>query len=248
MRYALISDIHANLAALDAVLVDIGERGVDATHHLGDLVGYSSAPNEVIARLAERGITGVAGNYDTTVARHYKHCGCRAESPAQEALAHESFTWTLAHTSAASKAQLAALPFRVDLRPNGGHVAGPTVTLVHATPQSNLVYVTEDRSDDFLRKMAESARLSRGDVLCFGHTHKPWHRAVDGIHFINTGSVGRPKDGDPRASYILLTIANGDVTVEVTRVAYDIAATAAGVRAAGLPEAFVRFLETGGAA
>src|SRR5581483_4416521 len=71
MRYALISDVHANLPALDAVLDDIDTIGVDAVCHLGDLVGYAPWPNEVVARIAERAIPGVAGNYDSTVAANY---------------------------------------------------------------------------------------------------------------------------------------------------------------------------------
>mgnify|MGYP001499085153 CR=1 FL=1 len=246
MRYALISDIHANLPALDAVLADIDTRGAAATYPLGDLVGYSSAPNEVVARLRDAGISGVAGNYDSTVAMAYTHCGCRSESARQEELAHISFAWTLAHTSDAAKRLLGALPFRLDVKPLGGHVAGPTVTLVHATPGSNLVYVTEDRTDEFLAKMAASAGLAAGDVICFGHTHKPWHRTVAGVHFVNTGSVGRPKDGNARAGYVLLDVDAQGARVEFVRVDYDIAVTIAGVRAAGLPEAFVAFLETGG--
>src|SRR5271155_420725 len=117
MRYALIADIHANLPALEAVLADIAGRGVDATYHLGDLVGYAPWPNETVALLRAEGIAGVAGNYDSTVATGYKHCGCKYENPEQEAPSHESYVWTLAHTSALSKAYLAALPFRIDLRP-----------------------------------------------------------------------------------------------------------------------------------
>ena len=248
MRYALISDIHANLPALDAVLADIEARGAAATYHLGDLVGYSSAPDDVVVRLRAAGISGVAGNYDSTVAHGYKHCGCRSENARQEELAHLSFSWTLSNTSEESQAFLGALPFRLDLKPLGGHVAGPTVTLVHATPGSNLVYVTEDRSDEFLAKMAASAGLTVGDVICFGHTHRPWQRTVDGVHFVNTGSVGRPKDGDARAGYVVLDVDASAVRAEFVRVDYDIAATSAGVRAAGLPEEFVRFLETGGRA
>lgn len=247
MRYALLSDIHGNLPALDAVLADIDARGdADAIHHLGDLVGYSSQPNEVVARLTERGIIGVAGNYDSTVAHAYKHCGCRSENPRQEELAHLSFEWTCAHTTAVTKRLLAALPYRLDLRPLGGHLAGPTVTLVHATPGNNLVYVTEDRSDDFLAKQAQAAGLRPGDVLAFGHTHTPWTRTVDGITFVNTGSVGRPKDGDWRAGYVRLEVGDGAPRVEIVRVPYDIEAAVAGVRAAGLPEDFAAFLRTGG--
>ncbi len=219
MRYALISDIHANLPALKAVLEHAAAQpGVAPTYHLGDLVGYSSAPNEVVELLKAFRIPGVAGNYDSTVATDYKHCGCRAESPRQEELAHVSYEWTRRHVRPSTKEFLAGLPFRIDLKPLGGHLAGPQVTLVHATPTNNLVYVTEDRPDSFLTKMAQAAGLKAGDVLCFGHTHKPWHRAVEGVHFVNTGSVGRPKDGDWRAGYVLLDVGEGDVGVEFVRV------------------------------
>lgn len=247
MQYALLSDVHANLPALEAVLRDVGGRaGVDAVYHLGDLVGYSPWPNEVVEAIGRAGIHGVAGNYDSTVATDYKHCGCRSESPRQEELAHVSYEWTRAHAAPRTKALLRALPFRIDLKPLGGHTAGPTVTLVHATPTSNLVYVTEDRPDSFLGKMAEQACLRAGDVLCFGHTHKPWHRTVAGIHFVNTGSVGRPKDGDWRAGYMLVDVSGAGVRVELVRVEYDLEAATAGVRAAGLPDEFAEFLRTGG--
>jgi diadenosine tetraphosphatase ApaH/serine/threonine PP2A family protein phosphatase len=191
-------------------------------------------------------VAGVAGNYDSTVATDYKHCGCRAENPRQEELAHASYEWTRANTSADGKRFLGALPFRIDLRPLGGHIAGPTVALVHATPLSSLVYVTEDRPDSFLAKMASQAGLKPGDALCFGHTHKPWHREVDGVRFVNTGSVGRPKDGDWRAGYVLLGLADRTISVEIVRVEYDIEAAARGVVDAGLPAELAEFLRTGG--
>ena len=247
VRYALISDIHANLQALDAVLADVDTCDVDAIHHLGDLVGYSSNPNEVVARLRERGITGIAGNYDSTVATSHAHCGCRSENPRQEELAHVSYEYTLRAVSAETRRALAALPFSMDLRPLGGHAAGPRLVLVHGTPSLNTVYWTEDRSDDFCRRMAAMVSLSAGDFIAFGHTHKPWHRTVDGIHFVNTGSVGRPKDGDWRAGWVLLEIAGrGEARVEHRRVAYDVDAAVAGVLAAGLPADFGEFLRSGG--
>lgn len=249
MRYALISDIHANLPALDAVLADIDARtDVDAIVHAGDMVGYSTFPNEVVARLREHGIAGIAGNYDSTVATGYKHCGCRSENARQEELAHISYAYTLEACTPDTKAYLGALPFSLDLRPLGGHLAGPRLVLVHGTPTLNTVYWTEDRDDDFCRKMAAVVDLKAGDVIAFGHTHKPWHRVVDGMHFINTGSVGRPKDGDWRAGYVLLTLGEGEAQVEFVRVAYDIEATLAGLRAAQLPEDFAEFLRSGGRA
>ena len=248
MQIALLSDVHANLEALQAVLADIDTRGdADAIYHVGDLVGYSSNPNAVVDLLHARGIAGVAGNYDSTVATGYDHCGCRSEGPRQEELAHISYAWTRATCTERTRRLLAALPFSLDVRPLGGHAAGPRLVLAHGTPTLNTVYFTHDRSDDFCRKAASTAGLRAGDVLAVGHTHRPWHREVDGVHFVNTGSVGRPKDGDWRAGYVRLTLGEGAPRVEFVRVAYDLEATIAGVRAAGLPEDFAEFLRRGGA-
>jgi predicted phosphodiesterase len=249
MRYALISDIHANLPALEAVLTDIATHArADATYHLGDLVGYAPWPDEVVALLERAGIPGVAGNYDSTVAADYKHCGCKYEDPAQEALSHSSYQWTRARVAPATRRFLGGLPFRIDLLPNGGHLAGPRVILVHGTPTLNTLYWTEDRSDEFCLKMAAHAGAAVGDVLCFGHTHKPWHRTVQGIHFVNTGSVGRPKDGDWRAGYVVLEVGGGApaASVEFRRVEYDLERAMGGIRASGLPEELADYLRTGG--
>ena len=246
MRYALISDIHANLPALGAVLVDIGVRDADAVYHLGDLVGYAPWPNEVADRIRQAGIRGVAGNYDSTVATDYKHCGCRYEDARQEVLSHLSYAWTREHVSAETKQWLGTLPFRIDLRPLGGHMPGPTVTLIHGNQTLNTVYVTEDRSDDFLIAMGAAIGARRGDVVAFGHTHRPWHRALGGIHFVNTGSVGRPKDGDWRAGYVLLDVSASAVDVEVRRVEYDVERAARAIVESGLPNEFADYLRTGG--
>jgi predicted phosphodiesterase len=248
MRLALISDIHANLPALDAVLVEIARRGdVDATYHLGDLVGYAPWPNEVVVRLRAAHIDGVSGNYDSTVASDYKHCGCRYEDPRQEELSHVSYAWTRAHVSSETKGLLGALPFRIDLRPLGGHVAGPTITLVHGTPLNNVTYWTEDRPDSFCAKMAEAAGARAGDVIAFGHTHIPWHRVIGGVHFVNTGSVGRPKDGDWRAGFVVVDFDDsGTIQIDFERVEYDVDASITAIRQSELPDDFADYLRFGG--
>jgi predicted phosphodiesterase len=126
-------------------------------------------------------------------------------------------------------------------------VSGPTITLVHGNQTLNTVYVTEDRSDAFLEKMAKDLGSRPEDVICFGHTHKPWHRVVGGVQFVNAGSVGRPKDGDPRACYVLLTTEGATVRVEFIRVAYDTDEAARGIRESELPAEFADFLKSGGA-
>jgi predicted phosphodiesterase len=248
-RIALISDVHANLPALEAVLARIAaEPGVTATYHLGDLVGYAPWPNEAVALLRETGVPGIAGNYDSTVAAGYKHCGCKYEDPRQEELSHLSYAWTLKAVSPDTKRFLGALPFRLDVRPFGGHAPGPTLMLVHGTPVMNTVYWTEDRPDSFCLKMAELAGAKAGDVVAFGHTHKPWHRSVDGVHFVNTGSVGRPKDGDWRAGYVILDFQSAaQVEVRFQRVEYDVERTAGAIEPSCLPGDFADYLRTGGA-
>lgn len=247
MRYALISDIHGNLPALESVLADLdGRDGLDAVFHLGDLVGYAPWPNEVVAALRERAISGVAGNYDSTTATDYKHCGCRYEDARQEELSHLSYEWTRAHVSPETKAWLGALPFRIDIRPLGGHTAGPRLILVHGNPVLNTVYWPEDRSDEFCLRMAGHLGAKSGDAVAFGHTHKPWHRVVEGIHFLNTGSVGRPKDGDWRAGYVLVEMDGEAVDVEFARVEYDLDRATAAIRDSELPDDFAEYLATGG--
>lgn len=249
MRYALLSDVHANLPALRAVLDDVDKRAnIDAVYHLGDLTGYAPWPNETVALLRERGIPGIAGNYDSTLAANYKHCGCRAESEHEEELSHRSFEWTRSHVTSETKRYLASLPFRIDIRPLGGHVSGPTLTLVHGNQTLNTVYATEDRPDAFLGKMAKDLGARAPDVVCFGHTHKPWQRSVGGVQFINTGSVGRPKDGDWRACYVLLTVDESVARVQFIRVDYDVEEVARAIRESDLPDEFADVLKSGGRA
>jgi predicted phosphodiesterase len=247
IRIALISDIHANLPALTAVLADIDRRDIRTIYHLGDLTGYAPWPDEVVATLRERRIAGIAGNYDSTVATDYKHCGCRAETERDEELSHLSYEWTRAHVSAETKAYLASLPFRIDVRPFGGHVPGPTITLVHGNQTLNTVYVTEDRPDSFLEKMASGIGARAGDMICFGHTHQPWLREIDGIQFLNAGSVGRPKDGDWRACYAILNIDSSAIRSEFIRVSYDVDAAARAIVDSELPNEFAAVLRSGGA-
>lgn len=247
VNVVLLSDVHANLPALKAVLHDIDHRG-DADHilHLGDLVGYAPWPDATVALLEERRIAGVAGNYDSTVATDYKHCGCKYEDPRQEELSHLSYAWTRAHVSANTRFLLGRLPFRIDLKPHGGHAGGPTLILVHGTPTMNTVYWTEDRSDEFCLKMARHAGARVGDLVAFGHTHIPWHRTIEGVHFLNTGSVGRPKDGDWRAGYVRVAVDGDHMEPEFVRVEYDLDAAMQGIRESELPDEFAEYLRTGG--
>jgi diadenosine tetraphosphatase ApaH/serine/threonine PP2A family protein phosphatase len=140
---------------------------------------------------------------------------------------------------------LGALPFRLDVKPRGGHAPGPALILVHGTPTLNTLYWTEERSDAFCLKMAQIAGAVEDDMIAFGHTHLPWHRTIEGIHFVNTGSVGRPKDGDWRAGYAIVDIGDEAVAIEQVRVEYDVETAAGSLIESGLPAEFAETLRTG---
>ncbi|MDH5643431.1 MAG: metallophosphatase family protein [Gemmatimonadota bacterium] len=245
MRLALFSDVHANLPALRAVLADVETRSdIDAAYHLGDLVGYAPWPNETVDLIARHGITGVSGNYDSTVALGYDHCGCKYEDPKQAELSHKSFEWTCRNTSEETKTTLLRLPFRLDIRPLGGHLSGPSLILIHGGPAVNTLYWTEDKGDEFCRKMSKSLGARPGDAIAFGHTHVPWTKELDGVTFINTGSVGRPKDGDWRAGYVILDFAEKPIAT-FERIEYEIEEAQKGIMASELPNEFAEHLASG---
>jgi predicted phosphodiesterase len=224
---AVITDIHANLPALQAALARIDELGIGRIHCGGDLVGYGPHPNEVCALIAERAIPTIYGNYDYAIARELDDCGCAYITPHDRELGQRSVEWTLAHTGAASKAFMRALPF--DLR---FAVGATDVHLVHGSPRKVNEYLFEDKPARLYERLAAA---ETGQALVFGHTHKPWVHEYGGVRFINCGSVGKPKDGDPRGAFAVLRATADALDVTIERVAYDAEAVAADVVAAGLP-------------
>jgi putative phosphoesterase len=235
-RTAVITDIHANLPALQSVLRRIDELGIEDVYCGGDLVGYGPHPNEVCALIAERAIPTIYGNYDYAIGRDLEDCGCAYVTPHDRELGQRSVDWTLAHTDQASKDYLRGLPF--DLRFAVGETA---VHLVHGSPRKVNEYLFQDKPARLYERLAAA---EQADVLVFGHTHKPWVREHGGVLFVNCGSVGKPKDGDPRAAFAVLhaSAAGGPVQVHIERVEYDAAAVAREVAAAGLPGEFAEKL------
>jgi putative phosphoesterase len=230
-RVAVITDIHANLPALQAALGRIDELDVDGLYCGGDLVGYGPHPNEVCSLIAERAIPTIYGNYDHAIARDLEDCGCAYVTLHDRELGQRSVDWTLAHTDRASKDLMRALPF--DLRFAVGETA---VHLVHGSPRKVNEYLFEDKPARLYERLAAAEEAG---VLVFGHTHKPWIREYGGVLFVNCGSVGKPKDGDPRAAFAVLEAdAAGRVDARIERVEYDAAAVAREVAAAGLPAEF----------
>lgn len=241
-RLAIFSDVHANLAAMEAVQNHIDAGGYDGVYCLGDLGGYAAEPNEVQDLLMSMGTPTVMGNYDEGVGFNGEDCGCHYVKPFDIEMSNISFVWTRDHTTDAHKAWLRDLPREIRLE-----VGSKRVLLCHGSPRETTEYLFAERSDGYLRQFTAGGAADAGaDVVVFGHTHVPFHRVVDEVHFVNTGSVGRPKDGDPRAGYCVLTFDGDSVTGEQIRVAYDVEPTAQRLIAAGLPGYFADYLRAGG--
>ncbi len=234
MRIAVFGDIHSNKHALEAVLADIDQEAPDKVFCLGDLVGYGAYPNEVIEIIRNRSIPTIMGNYDDGVGFDRDECGCAYKDLEARRLGGLSLTWTKARVTAENKAFLRSLAPSIRLV-----VGNRRVLLVHGSPRRINEYVYEDRPQWSLERIAQSAQA---DVLIFGHTHLPYVRRVGSVLFINPGSAGKPKDGNPRAAYALVDVGQ-EVKVELRRVACDVAAAAEAVRSSGLPLHFADLLE-----
>jgi len=256
MRIALFSDIHANLPALEACLKSIEEQKPDAVYCLGDLVGYNIWPNEVINEIRTRGIATIAGNYDFGIGRSSDDCGCAYKTDEEKAMGAVSISFTNSIVKDDERIYLRTLPahIRVEFQLNNDKL---NLLLVHGSPRRINEYLFEDRDEKSLMRILHDADA---DIMCFGHTHKPYHRILNSFdenrnHFrlaVNIGSVGKPKDGDNRGCYVILTInefsniqVSESVHVEFIRFVYDIEKAAKAIEASPLPDKYADMLRRG---
>jgi predicted phosphodiesterase len=256
MKIALFSDIHANLPALEAFFKDVDLRKPDATYCLGDLVGYNIWPNEVISEIRHRAIPTIAGNYDYGIGRHSDDCGCAYKTDDEKANGAVSISFTNEIVRDEERAWLRTLPahVKIEFQLNKDRL---NLLLVHGSPRKINEYLFEDREEKSMLRIMQD---SDADILCFGHTHKPYHRILnDGSteqaryrHAINIGSVGKPKDGNPQGGYVLLhmdehsNITDKDsIEVEFIRFNYDIETAACAVEQSRLPNAYAESLRKG---
>lgn len=252
MRIALFSDIHSNLPALETVLKDIDERKPDAVYCLGDLVGYNVWPNEVINEIRKRKIPTIAGNYDFGIGRKSDDCGCAYKTDKEKEMGAVSIALTNKIVKDDERNYLRTLPahLRVEFQLNNDKL---NLLLVHGSPRRINEYLFEDRDEKSLHRIMKTADA---DIMCFGHTHKPYHKVLnldeEESHFrhaINIGSVGKPKDGDNRVGYVILTIneqssiQNKDsIEVEFIRLDYDVEKAAKAVEESELPDEYADML------
>lgn len=244
MRYLVLADIHANYPALEAVLADAHPHEFEQLLLLGDLVGYGAQPNEVLDRLAGMPVAAaVRGNHDKVAAG-------LSDAEAFNPVARHSAEWTKRSLTPANALVVRALP-------HGPVNASEWVEICHGSPYDEDAYVLDTL--DALNALRATDR-----PLClFGHTHAPMafflagnelryrEAGADSVlavtpgtpHLVNVGSVGQPRDGDPRAAYGIADDARKEVSF--FRVRYDVAAAQQAIRDAGLPDALAKRLALG---
>jgi putative phosphoesterase len=236
-RIVTFSDIHSNASALTNVLRDIEKQAVDLVYCLGDLVGYGPCPNTVIEILRNKKIPTVMGNYDEGIGYEKGECGCAYTSQEEIENGQKSIDWTTKATSDRNKEYLRSLLDKIYFE-----VGGYKVLLVHGSPRKINEYLFEDRRENSLRRIIDPLDI---DVMICGHTHKPYHRIIDGVHIINNGSVGKPKDGDIRACYTVVEFKES-IKVDFRRVDFPVENVASMILDVGLPGQFADDLRTGG--
>ena len=253
MKIALFSDVHANLPALEACLQNIDAKKPDAIYCLGDLVGYNIWPNEVIDIIRQRKIPTIAGNYDFGIGRSSDDCGCAYKTDSEKELGKVSIAYTNEIVKNEQRQYLRELPahIKLEFQLNNDKL---NLLLVHGSPRKINEYLFEDRDEKSLNRIMEQADA---DIMCFGHTHKPYHRILSTEienqsrfrHAINIGSVGKPKDENTKGCYVMLTIDENSsvnkrdsIHVEFCRFDYDIEKAANAIEDSPLPNEYAEML------
>ncbi|MFA0887552.1 MAG: metallophosphoesterase family protein [Synergistales bacterium] len=234
MKIALISDVHANLPALEAVMEHARARGCEALWNVGDCLGYGAFPEEVV-RILRRHALNILGNYDRKVLEVRER-----KADWQESLIPEkwmAFNWAFENLSEESRQWLRDLPERRRME-----VDGKRVLLVHASPLSASEHLFAATPKGRFETLADAAAA---DVVVCGHSHSPFVLPVKGTWFVNPGSVGRPDDGDARAGYATLSLGRRIFRVCHYRVPYDVQRAAEEARRRKLPESFAQMLLRG---
>jgi len=255
MPHAVISCLHANLAALEAVLEDIDRQNIKTITCLGDLVGYGPQPNEVINLIRERNIESCQGCWDEDIIDGLNACECSYPSQLAERRGHRAHHWTEERLTEDNKEFLAQLP--MTLRKG-------KLLFVHGSPNSQHEYLLPDMNAFAALERVETAGV---ETMFCGHTHQPYVRELtDGKiqikvekfgenqsrqeeltlpmrRIVNAGSVGEPRHGSTKATYVIHNETNEEITIR--EVDYDVSKTCQAIVNVGLPEVFAWRLSHG---
>ncbi len=239
-RIAVFGGVYNNHYALTALLDETATLGVDAVYCLGDLGGFGPSPEKTWPLLEQGGVAGVMGNYEESLAAGREDCNCGYTDPRDNRFAEISYRYTTERCSPEFRRWMGRWPRRRRVR-----VGGRELLLVHGSPRRINEFLFASTSPaPFLEVLC---RQERCDGLLCTHTGLPWHRRLpSGRDAVNVGVIGRPaNDGDPRVRYALVEERDGELRVELRRLAYDHRSLAAEMRLERLPEEFVETVETG---
>lgn len=224
MRVAIIADIHSNLPALEAVTHEIERVDVSMTVCAGDVIGYGASPNECARAIMRLASHTVRGNHEVSALGN--------DTSGMNPYAAAASRWTSAKLEADARAFLARIPTGVHF-----DVHGTALAMYHGSVDDYLEYVYEDQVEEELLVRASA------DIVILGHTHFPYVREFARGLVVNPGSVGQPRDGDPRASLALYDSATRSCSIR--RIDYDIDAAAEAITDAGLPSMLAERLYSG---
>ena len=231
---AVVTDIHANLPALEAVLADVRRRGIGSVFCCGDIVGYGPWPSEVVERLQDAGVTSIRGNVDVDALRfEARRKRFRKKKHPDK---YRSLEYTSERLTPLARRYLSDLPERREIR-----VGTRRVLFVHGSPVGLSDPVLPDAPREVLESFLEREQASM--IVC-GHTHLPFARTLRHRVFANAGSVGRPSDGGPDPSYLVVRFGSR-IQAEIVRTAYDAAPVIAEVKRRRLPHNLERIYRDG---
>jgi predicted phosphodiesterase len=236
LKIIVLGDIHANLPALRRALEEADAEGYDRVFHAGDLVGFGPHPNEVVDLIGSRGIEGVRGDHDEVIAAGEDALRAPMLDAALTDLAAATLRWTRERASLKTRRFLMDLPFEARL--SDGLMS---VALYHANPFDLRTYVLPDAAD---ARLEECASGSGAEVTVVAHGHLPFQRELFRAWVAGAGSVGAPRDDDPRGCYLVIRT-GGVVQCAHRRFAYDVDAVARDLLDAGLPLAAAERLRAG---
>jgi putative phosphoesterase len=235
MKIALLGDIHANLPALEAVLEHADQIKVDQIWNIGDMVGFNAFPNQVIDLLKRRDVISIAGNFEVKTIKAKK----KDKILSHNVLKQLTFEWTHQELTKENRQYLKELPREIRYL-----FYGKRILITHASPLSKKEHLNLNTPDERLEAIAQHGDTN-ADIIILGHSHDPFVRQVAGTTFINTGSVGRPDDGDQRACYATLEINKHQVKIIHYRIPYDVDRAVQAIHEAKLPPEFANMLKTG---
>ena len=235
-KMLILGDIHANYPALRAIWHYVQPAKFDRIINTGDMTVYSTFPNETIKWFRELGDKAVCitGNTDRRILKIVK--GKRFKKPRMKEK-RVMYFWTAENLLPENIAYMKTLPKQRHLKYGRIHLG-----IFHGCFNNPSRQILPDMPDDRFKQLAQSAPYN---VHIMGHSHVPYHKCFDGVHFINPGSAGRMFDGDPRASFAVLKISSGNIAVEHFRIPYTVEAVVEGLKKNRLPGIYTTMFRTG---